>query len=220
MFNCWQFRWQTVQWKEETVAGSDRSSVQKRRSCIRVPGVHLHACSWRESQDLRRRHDQGSRRESQHGSVRENNQWKDNQHQMRQKKKWNKNNGNSGTQDIDPKKPIVSPEPRESVEWQENNRRKRYWSRSNDWNVLESKRKDEKKKSWWKHLRQKRDIKKRKLQELSESKPRLSEDAEYFRRELINSIERPGKGWKIYQKILEIQSRTRSASKYEEWTQP
>ena len=38
----------------------------------------------------------------------------------------NKNNGNSCKKDIDPKGPTVPREPRESVERQENNRRKQY----------------------------------------------------------------------------------------------
>ena len=58
--------------------------------------------------------------------VRTINQRKDNQRQMRQKTKCNKNNGNCGKKDIDPKGPTAPREPRESVERQENNRRKQY----------------------------------------------------------------------------------------------
>ena len=50
--------------------------------------------------------------ENQHDSVRENNQRKDNQHQMRQKTKCNKNNGHSGKKDIDPERPAIPREPR------------------------------------------------------------------------------------------------------------
>ena len=106
-------------------------------------------------QDLWRRYEQESHGLLQHDSVRVNNHRKDNNYQMWQTTKSSKNIGNSWKKDTDPTWHDVPREPRKSVKWKENNRRKEHWSRNIDWTVLENNRRDGKK-SRWKWPRQKR----------------------------------------------------------------
>ena len=150
---------------------------------------------------------------------------------MRQKTKCKTKNGNNGQKDIDPKRPNVPREPRKSVERHENNIEAggtiemslRIMGGMEKEELMETSETEE-------------EIKKRKLIELSESKPsRLSEDAVYLRMERISAIKRSDEKVENFSKRTEeqmesyskkermrrrinfcSQQRTQSDSKYKE----